>query len=418
MAPSAPLEPSSEPPSEPPAARETSTAGFAAGGGPPTDGALEAERARNLFLAVLSHELRNPLAAVCHAAALLERRGAAHPELREPVEVIVRQSQHMQRLLDDLLDAARVTHGKIRLREEALDLRAVAEEAVTQSRAALDHRRHALEVTFDDAPLWIKGDRSRMLQVLDDLLANAIKYTPDGGHVALRVERAGELARVTVTDDGVGIDPDVRPRIFEMFVQADASLHRSEGGMGLGLALVRHLVALHGGRVEVHSDGPERGATFVIELPLVPAPPAAATTAAAPLAHAPEASEPVTLVVVEDRAEIRETMAELLRDDGFVVLTADNGNDGLALVERERPHAALLDIGLPGLDGLEVARRLRGAPATAAIRLLALTGYGTDEDRAKIEQAGFDAHLVKPYHVDDVLAALERLGVVAPHRLP
>jgi two-component system CheB/CheR fusion protein len=371
---------------------------------------------RDRFLAMLSHELRNPLAAVNNALSLLERRGVERTALREPMTMIARQSRHMQRLLDDLLDVARVTQGKIRLRDETFDLREVASELVEQVGPAVAEHRHALAVEQGDAPLWIRGDRARMLQVLDNLLTNAIKYTPDGGHVALRVARVGDRARVTVVDDGVGIDPATRRRIFEMFVQADATLDRSQGGLGVGLTLVRHLVGLHGGEIEVRSEGVGRGATFEVTLPLSE-PPAAVAEPVAPPAEASE-ERSAKLVVVEDRLEIRETLAELLRDDGFVVITADNGTDGLQVVERERPGAALLDIGLPGVDGFELARRLRSNPATSGIRLVALTGYGTDEDKVKVKAAGFDAHIVKPFHIDEVLAALGRLGLSAPHRLP
>jgi two-component system, chemotaxis family, CheB/CheR fusion protein len=372
--------------------------------------------ARDRFLAMLSHELRNPLAALNNALAVLERRAGGRPELREPIETIGRQSRHMQRLLDDLLDVARATHGKIRLREETFDLRGVVRECSTKAQPVMARHRHAFAVETDETPLWIRGDRTRMVQVIDDLLTNAIKYTPDEGHIALRVAQEDGRARVTVVDDGAGLDAAMRERVFEMFVQADATLDRSQGGLGVGLTLVRYLVDLHGGEVSVHSDGPSRGAMFTVTLPLAEAP----LELAAPGEPAAPTSEgdALKLVIVEDRLEIRETLAELLRDDGFTVVTADNGTEGLELVERERPAAALLDIGLPGVDGFELARRLRKNPATTAIRLVALTGYGTDEDKVKVKEAGFDAHIVKPFHIDDVLDALGRLGLPAPHRLP
>ena len=375
----------------------------------------EQVQSRDRFLAMLSHELRNPLAAVNNALTLLERRAADRPELRDAMTNIGRQSRHMQRLLDDLLDVARVTQGKIRLREETFDLRDVARDVIEQIRPITSQHRHAFAVELDQAPVWIRGDRARVLQVMDNLLTNAIKYTPEGGHLALRVARERDHARVIVTDDGVGIDPATRSRIFEMFVQADATLDRSQGGLGVGLTLVHHIVGLHHGEIEVHSDGPGKGSTFVVTLPLEAAP-AEVAASVEPAAEGGQGGA-IKLVVVEDRLEIRETLAELLRDDGFEVVTADNGTDGLELVAHERPGAALLDIGLPGLDGFQLARRLRADPATAGIRLVALTGYGSDEDKLKVKDAGFDAHIIKPFHIDEVLATLGRLGVAPPVRL-
>ncbi len=368
---------------------------------------------RDRFLAMLSHELRNPLAAIHNALVLVDRRLPAPDEaLARPLALIQRQTRHMQRLLDDLLDVSRVTQGKIQLRRQTFDVREVVHDVVEQLGPALAEHRHALALTPGDAPLWLHADRARIVQVVENLLTNAIKYTPDGGHLALVLARRDASLELVVSDDGAGLEPSTMAHIFEMFVQADTTLDRSQGGLGVGLTLVRNLVELHGGTIEAHSEGRKRGSTFIVRLPLVEAP--APVSEPVPLAT-PAPRGPVKLAVVEDRPEIRETLAELLRDDGYVVLTAGTGLEGLALIERERPDVGLLDIGLPGIDGYELARRLR-AEHVPRIPLIAMTGYGRGEDRERVEAAGFDAHLIKPIDVSEVVALLERLGYPPPPR--
>lgn len=370
---------------------------------------------RDRFLAMLSHELRNPLAAINNSLQLIGRRLEQDSVgVRRPVEVIDRQSRHMQRLLDDLLDVSRVTQGKIHLRKEAVDLCALMRDVVEQHMPQILERGLELErVLSEDAP-WIFGDSARIVQILDNLVSNAIKYTNEGGHV--RVEVAGEAndgAIVRVRDDGVGIDEQTRARIFEMFVQADSSLDRSQGGLGVGLTLVHQLVELHQGTIEVHSAGVDQGSEFVLRFPRVAHPEQVVASADAAGAEHARAEQPPHIVIVEDRPEIRETLAELLIDSGYQVTTAPDGLRGLETIVELRPRAAVLDIGLPGIDGYELARRLRAEARTAKMPLVAMTGYGRDDDRTRVQDAGFDLHLVKPVDIDEVIAALARLGVEA-----
>ena len=365
---------------------------------------------RDRFLAMLSHELRNPLAAINNTLSLLERR-LIRPDanITSLLTLIGRQSKHMQRLLDDLLDVSRVTQGKIHLRPALVQLSVLIRDVLDAHQHDIDRRHLHVDVSLDEHA-WINADAARIVQIFDNLLTNAIKYTPRDGHVWLRSEQDGEQVLVSVRDDGAGIDEQTRARIFELFVQADTTLDRSQGGLGVGLTLVHQLVELHGGSIEVHSEGPDHGSEFVVRLPRVPEPESLAVVAPS------EPSRPSgtpRLVIVEDRPEIRETLAELLVDSGYEVATAANGLAGFEAITERPPHAALLDIGLPGIDGFELARRLRANPSTAGLPLVAMTGYGRDDDRAEVIAAGFDIHLVKPVDIDDVLAALDRLGVRA-----
>lgn len=367
---------------------------------------------RDRFLAMLSHELRNPLAAISNSLHLIERR-LEHPApaINDPLDIIFRQTAHMQRLLDDLLDVARLTQGKFQLRKITLDLGPLLAEVVETNRARLGEQQPSITLEQPGGePLWMFGDATRVMQVFDNLVSNAIKYTPRGGHITLALSKDGVHAVVRVHDDGIGIDPSTQSHMFELFVQADISLARSQGGLGVGLTLVRNLVELHDGTIEVHSDGVGLGSEFVVRFPLVPAPAVLAVTTE-PTVEGPAETRKPLLVVVEDRAEIRETLAELLIDYGFEVSTAADGVTGLELIHATLPDAALLDIGLPGIDGYELARRLRTEPSTANVPLVAMTGYGRSEDQAKTSEAGFDAHLVKPIDVVDVVATLAQLGI-------
>lgn len=367
---------------------------------------------RDRFLAMLSHELRNPLAAVRNAMTLIERR-LAHPDpgITAPLDIISRQTKHMRRLLDDLLDVARLTQGKFQLHKTSVELRTLLREVIATNRARLHAHQPSLAFEERDSdPLWIFGDATRIMQIFDNLVSNAIKYTPSGGHVTVELAKDGEQAVVRVLDDGIGIDPQMQSNMFELFVQADVSLDRSQGGLGVGLTLVRNLVELHDGQLTLHSDGVGLGSEFVVRFPLAPGPALPDAAAEEPVVNPAEARKP-RLVVVEDRSEIRESLAELLIDSGFDVSTAADGIRGLELILAEPPDAALLDIGLPGIDGYELARQLRAHPTTARLPLLALTGYGRAEDETKVIKAGFTVHLVKPIDVTDVIAALARLGI-------
>jgi signal transduction histidine kinase/ActR/RegA family two-component response regulator len=361
-----------------------------------------ANRQKDQFLAMLAHELRNPLAPITTAAQLLQR-GSLDPErARHASDIIVRQAEHMTDLVNDLLDVSRVTRGLAEIEKEDLDVAAVVNGAIEQVRPLLDMRRHELRVEQWQQPLYVSGDRTRLVQVVSNILNNAAKYTPSGGRIALRVTSEGGEAVIAVSDNGQGIEPQVLPYIFDLFTQAERTPDRSQGGLGIGLALVKSLVALHGGRVAAFSDGPNKGSEFVIRLPLLSG--AEAQEAQQPQDHAGDAA--VRVLVVDDNADAAQMLATLLEAHGHVVGVEYDGTGGLARALRERPEVMLLDIGLPDMDGHELARRLRSSPDTANAMLIALTGYGQSEDRERARQAGFDRHLVKPADLSELLRIL------------
>jgi PAS domain S-box-containing protein len=344
-----------------------------------------ANRAKDEFLAMLGHELRNPVGAITSAAHVLALSGDSAAGLRAR-EIIDRQVQHLGRLVDDLLDVSRVMTGKVVLRTTPLDLEDTVRRCITSfggSRGA----QHTL--TLEARTVWVSADPTRIEQVVSNLLSNAMKYTPAGGAITVSVRPEGGHAVLVVRDTGVGIRPELLPRVFDLFVQGDRSLERASGGMGIGLTLVRHLVALHGGTVEAASAGVGRGSTFTVRLPAI------ATPAVIGVPAAPErAVVPRRVLVVEDNDDAREMLATLLELIGHEVHTARDGDAGVELAVRIKPDLALIDIGLPGIDGYEVARRIR--KQIREIRLIALTGYGQPEDRLRALGAGFDVHMVKP----------------------
>jgi signal transduction histidine kinase/ActR/RegA family two-component response regulator len=360
-------------------------------------------RQRDQFLAMLGHELRNPLAAVRNATQILQRRGTFVSELARPMGVIDRQLNHLTRLVDDLLDVARVTTGKISLQRAPTDLAAVCSGLIEESRRA--SRERGLDLIFEgsDEPITVLGDRVRLEQIVNNLLTNALKYTPAGGRVTVCLEPCAEdgEAELRVIDTGVGIDPAALRSIFEPFTQSERTLDRAQGGMGLGLSVVRTLVRLHGGSVMATSAGLGHGTTLTVRLPLAPG--------AAPEAEDVEPlARPETpvrrIVLIEDSPDNRETLQDLLENLGHEVHVAVDGMEGVERTLAVRPEVALVDIGLPLIDGFEVARRVRAAIGSETF-LLALTGYGQPEDRARAAAAGFDAHLTKPVDLD----ALERM---------
>jgi signal transduction histidine kinase len=348
-------------------------------------------RTRDQFLAMLGHELRNPLAAI-HTATELLLRGPAEPE--RTASIIARQSRKLARLVDDLLEVSRVESGKIVLQRRVVDLRAVVERSVDAMAARAEAAGLRLEASNDRDPVPVDCDPVRLEQVVGNLLSNAVKYTPAGGSVDVTVERAGGAAVLRVVDTGTGIAPELLERIFEPFAQASTTIDRSQGGLGLGLALVRGLVALHGGTVQASSGGPGQGTELEVRLPLAarPAEPVEVLEAAPP----PGVRRHV--LVVEDNADNRETLVMLLESFGHDVVTAADGPAGVRLAATERPEVAVVDIGLPGFDGYEVCRRLRGLLGEH-VKLVALTGYGQAEDRERARAAGFDVHLTKPADV-------------------
>ncbi len=371
----------------------------------------EGVRRRDEFLAMLSHELRNPLGAMVTATALLKTGGSGRL-----LEVLDRQSRQMARLLDDLLEASRVTQNKIELRKSVLNLGASLEEACEVVRPLLAERDIELRVTVAAQPILVEADPARLQQIHVNLLSNAAKYTQRAGHVSLDCRVEDGMAVVRVHDDGAGIPPDMLGSIFELFVQSNRTLDRAAGGLGVGLTLVRSLVEMHGGSVEAHSDGEGKGSEFVVRLPLSAG---AISVAAAPVIELPQARRPVPhgarVVIVEDNADTRELLCELLSDEGYECRSVGSGKAALDLIREFEPHVALLDVGLPEMDGFELARRLRATRETADMNLVAITGYGRASDRAASREAGFDAHLVKPVQPDELVRMLANIqGPGAP----
>ncbi|KQQ40195.1 hypothetical protein ASF61_05280 [Duganella sp. Leaf126] len=385
----------------------------------------QASQRKDDFLAMLAHELRNPLAPISTAAQLLKLRGSREPGIEHASDIIIRQVRHMTDLVDDLLDVSRVTRGLVQLEQHELELMAIVHGAVEQARPLLEARRHALVLRLPPDQLFVRGDRTRLVQALANLLNNAAKYTPQGGEVVLALDvrrdhadrhgAANAEAVLSVTDNGIGMPPELLPRVFDLFAQAERTPDRAQGGLGLGLALVKSIAVLHGGSAVAASDGAGKGSTFTIVLPLLsPAVLAVAAPAALPLAHlAPSAASARQrrLVVVDDNQDAGRTLGALLEALGHQVAIFNDAESALrasAAWEADGAAAAdafILDIGLPDMDGYELARRLRARPATADKLLIALTGYGQAHDRVLSRAAGFDHHFVKP--VDH--AALGRL---------
>ena len=367
----------------------------------------EADRRKDEFLAMLSHELRNPLAPIGAAAELLQRAKLDDGMLKRTSQIIGRQVKHMTALIDDLLDVSRVTRGLVELEQTVLDVGAVLHEAVEQVTPLIEARGHALTLTLPPPGTQVLGDRKRLVQVVANLLGNAAKYTPEGGHLAVNAfEREGRLC-IDVLDNGIGMAPELVARAFDLFTQAERSSDRSSGGLGLGLALVKSLIELHGGEVACDSAGPGQGSRFSVCLPLLHAPEAAAPVPDAPSTAGPA---PLRVLVVDDNVDAAVTLAMLLEANGHEVQVEHDPLVALAATLDTPPQVCLLDIGLPGIDGLELARRLRARPGTADALLIAITGYGQDSDRQQILQAGFDHHLVKPIDIAQLYTLLDGAG--------
>jgi CheY-like chemotaxis protein len=363
----------------------------------------KADRRKDEFLATLAHELRNPLAPIRNALHVLRADAAAEDDRRRARDMIERQVQQMVRLIDDLLDVSRITSGKIRLERHPLDLVALLQAAIDGSQVMLQRYGHTLELVLPDRPVQVLGDATRLTQVVVNLLTNAAKYTPNGGRVSVRLRDDGRLASLQVADNGMGMPDTLLQRAFEPFVQGERALDRAEGGLGIGLTLVRSITELHGGAVAAASAGPGQGTTVTVTLPLAePAP------APAPAPAPPEASSlvPRRVLVVDDGHDAAETLAMLLRMHGHEVRVAYDGPQALRYAEATPPQVVLLDIGLPGMSGYEVAQRLRALPGLEGLRLIALTGYGQQQDQQAAAGAGFDHHLIKPVDPDELLALL------------
>jgi two-component system CheB/CheR fusion protein len=369
----------------------------------------ESVRRRDQFLAMLSHELRNPLGAISTALALIEVEGGAPaPRL---MEVLKRQTEQMGRLLDDLLEVSRVTENKIELRKRVVDLRQVIAEAVESVRPLMSARDLHFDVEADSSPLFVEGDATRLQQIQINLLSNAAKYTEPGGHVTLRAAREGDEAVIRVRDDGMGIAPEMQDSVFELFVQSSRTLDRSAGGLGVGLTLARSLVALHGGSIRVHSDGEGKGSEFVVRLPATAAP---ASDGPRSARGAKALAGGARILLVEDNDDSRELMCRLLEKSGFVCNTAATGTAALELVRSWCPDIAILDVGLPEMDGYELAQRIREDASCSHTILIAVTGYGRASDHQASRAAGFDGHLVKPVNIEQLLSLLASFREGAP----
>ena len=368
-----------------------------------------ANRQKDQFLAMLAHELRNPLAPITTAAHLLKMGTLDDKGVRNASEIIARQAEHMTSLVNDLLDVSRVTRGLVTLEKEELDLNEVVAGALEQVRPLIEARRHALTMELSGEPVQVLGDRTRLVQVLSNILNNAAKYTPSGGQIALRVTAHGDRVTVTVTDNGIGIEPDVLPYIFDLFTQAERTPDRSQGGLGIGLALVKSLIMLHGGTVDARA-AVGGGSEFEICVPRL------AADAEAPAVAPPEEVEqaaqqaPLRVLVVDDNRDAAELLGSVLEVLGHAVSVEYDGRGALVRARRDRPEVMLLDIGLPDTDGYALARQMRAIPELQDAVLVALTGYGQPEDQRQASEAGFDHHLVKPAdlgRVTDILAQVQ-----------
>jgi signal transduction histidine kinase/ActR/RegA family two-component response regulator len=363
----------------------------------------EADRRKDEFLAVLAHELRNPLAAIRNAAQLIQVKEGGE-DLRWGTEVIERQSAQLGSLIDDLMDVSRVSQGKVLLRREPLDLRALVLQAVEDVRPASDERRHRLTVSLPPEPLPLSADATRVRQIAVNLLTNAVKYTEPGGRIELTARRDGDQHVLAVRDSGVGIAPEMLERVFELYAQADRTLASAQGGLGIGLTLVRRLAELHGGSVSAHSDGPGRGSMFTVRLPASDVPPATRNGRPSPPGAACE--RPLRVLVVDRRDDSARCMARLLEGSGHDVLVARDGIAALDSARSRRPDAVLLDIDDPGEDDYRLARTIRGDGSLAGVSLIAISGGGREQDLRRCREAGIDHHLVKPVDVDGLLALL------------
>jgi PAS domain S-box-containing protein len=366
-----------------------------------------ASRAKDEFLAILGHELRNPLAPILTGLQLMRLRGDRSSERER--EVIERQVTHVVRLVDDLLDVSRITRGKVELRRRPVELCEVVAKGIEMSSPLIEERRQRLGVDVPREGLVVDGDLSRLAQVVSNLLTNAAKYSEPGSVVRVSARAAGGAVTLSVRDEGVGLAPDMLDRVFELFVQEPQSLERSRGGLGLGLTIVKNLVAQHGGTIEARSEGRGRGTEFVVTLPLASAAAPSTGGEVVPRGQATEHPRGRAILVVDDNHDAADLLADALRAQDHRVSVAYDGPSALATARGSRPEIALLDIGLPVMDGYELARRLRDLPGSSSLRLVAVTGYGQEADRQRAGAAGFDEHQTKPINLDDLARVIAKL---------
>jgi signal transduction histidine kinase/ActR/RegA family two-component response regulator len=363
-----------------------------------------ADRHKNEFLAMLAHELRTPLAPILSAVQILGRQAGENPMVQRAREVVERQALHQARLLDDLLDVSRITRGKIELRRSKLDLGAAISDVVEATRPLINAKAQSISLALPEERVYVDTDPTRLTQILTNLLNNAAKYTHAGGRIAVTCRRDAEQAVVVVRDNGVGIPREMLARIFDLFAQAEPLTARTQGGLGIGLTLVKSLVEMHGGTVVARSAGRGAGSEFEVRLPAVAAP-STETQPASGVAPA----RPRRVLIIEDNVDTRETLRRVLEMDGHEVQEAADGAEGVEVALAARPDVVIVDIGLPRLDGYQVARQLRAALGAGPL-LIAVTGYGQDEDRRMSRDAGFDVHLVKPVAPEQLGAALHSRG--------
>jgi PAS domain S-box-containing protein len=365
----------------------------------------EADERKDVYLATLAHELRNPLAPIRNAVAILRRKGPAEPELMWAREVIDRQATQMARLLDELLEVSRIARGKLVLRKAIFDLRDAVRDGLEMAKPLLEQNEHSVHVDTPDSPVWIDGDRVRLSQVLVNLLTNAAKYTERRGQVTVRLAIDGSEAAASVEDNGLGIAPDMLDRIFQPFAQSQATLHRAQGGLGIGLALVKGIVDLHGGSVRARSAGLGRGSMFLVRLPISGAPSLPAEGAASRTLELPQS---MRVVVADDNRDSADSLAFLIRAAGADVSVAYDGIAALGAIRGRAPDVVVMDVGMPGMNGYDVAQTLGALPAKPF--LIALTGWGQDSDRASAFQAGFNRHFTKPVQPEDLLQLLAEIA--------
>ena len=377
-----------------------------------------ADRSKDEFIAMLSHELRNPLAALRNVAEILNTSDANAEDRGEAQRILARQIENMTRMIDDLLDVSRITEGKIELRKQVVALETVLTSAASQVRPGMEARSQELTVTLPSQPVLLNADATRLEQVFGNLLGNACKYSDSNTNISVRAERTTACGKetpeviVSVRDEGIGIEPELLPRIFDLFVQATSGLDRAHGGLGIGLTLVERLVKLHGGSVEAHSEGLGRGSEFVVRLPILASP--------VPV-HPPPPKSPAReiarrILIVDDNEDSARSMSNLQRLRGHETRTAFTGPAAVAAAAVFAPEIVLLDIGLPGMDGYEVARQLRAMPALASAFIVGMSGYGSDEDRAHAREVGFDEYMVKPVDLNLLREHLRRGRVTLQNR--
>jgi len=378
--------------------------------------AESASLSKDEFLAMLGHELRNPIGAIVTAIHVLGRSASLQGDAARARDVVVRQADTLTRLVDDLLDATRVATGKMALNRRRVDLASAAKRAIAALTTAGKTAEHDLVV--DAQSVWVDGDSTRLEQVVTNLVGNSLKYTPSGGMIRVVVTSESGAAILRVTDTGIGIAPELLPHVFDLFAQGQRSLDRTEGGLGIGLTLVKRVVELHGGSVEVRSEGEGGGSEFIVRFVAAAPSPAEDRQQFAEQPPPPRRRAVRRVLIVEDQADMREVMRLALESSGHVVFEATDGPSGIEAVQRFRPEVAVVDIGLPGFDGYEVARRIRTMLDGAPILLVALTGYGQPDDRHRAKAAGFDVHLVKPIEFDRLDAVLDGMTTLGVDSVP